>query len=436
MTFIFTPNGNKPSCTLEIVDDHILIRELEIRYPEASHYLRQLPDSQQEAALIGIFEMGFACVGFAQAHQDTAFVEQRMQSLLVEFQQAVRGIAESFEQELVSQIGAENGQVLAPLKTQINQTAAVLTMQVDSVRTLLTQDIDPSKETSVLGNALKTIRDLLNPNLSDSIQGAFDTTIQNVTAEKGTLAQTVRSVVSEAVKPLAEEVDKLTREIRDKAVTASVLEQTIAKGTNYEEAVVVELQDWSKLCGAEVHYVAKENQPGDILLNLTPNSIAAAEISIIIEARNRPSEPWGRQLISKRLTKAMAKHEANAAIFLSRSQEGLAQEIGVWALGESEYGIWVATTHELLAVAIQFLIVRQQLATQQAFNSKLDARAIEAQIQQIQSSLNYINQINTHVTHLQQQAEGIRTKAKVMRAEIRSALALTSEALSAAKSES
>ncbi|MBW4548171.1 MAG: hypothetical protein KME25_27575, partial [Symplocastrum torsivum CPER-KK1] len=175
--------------------------------------------------------------------------------------------------------------------------------------------------------------------------------------------------------------------------------------------------------------------PGDILLKLTANSIATIEISIIIEARNRPSERWGRQLISKRLTKAMAIHQANTAIFLSSSQEGLAQEIGIWALGECEYGIWVATTHELLAVAIQFLIVRQQLATQQAFNSKLDARAIEAQMQQIQSSLNYINQINTHVTQLQQQAEGIRTKAKAMRAEIKSALVLTSEALSAVKNE-
>jgi hypothetical protein len=31
------------------------------------------------------------------------------------------------------------------------------------------------------------------------------------------------------------------------AVTASVLEQMIAKGITYEEAVVVELQDWSKV---------------------------------------------------------------------------------------------------------------------------------------------------------------------------------------------
>ncbi len=85
MTFIFTPNGNEPPCTLKIIDDHILIRELEIRHPEAAYYLRQVPNSQQEAALVGIFEMGFACRQFAQVRQDTAFVEQRMQSLLVEF---------------------------------------------------------------------------------------------------------------------------------------------------------------------------------------------------------------------------------------------------------------------------------------------------------------------------------------------------------------
>jgi hypothetical protein len=300
---------------------------------------------------------------------------------------------------------------------------------VDGVRTLLAQDIDPSKETSVLGNALKTIRDLLNPKLSDSIQGAFDTAIKNVSTEKGTLAQTVRSVVSEAVKPLAEEVDKLAREIRDKAVTASVLEQTIAKGTNYEEAVVVELQGWSKLCGAEVHYVARENQPGDILLKLTPNSIAATEISIIIEARNRPSQPWGRKMISQRLTKAMAKYEANAGIFLSHSRQGFAREIGEWAQGTCEYGLWIATTDELLTVALQFLIVRQQLATQQALNTKLDYGVIEAQIQRIQSSLNYISQINSHLTYLQKNTEGIRTKAKAMKAEIHSALGSISESL-------
>jgi len=210
----------------------------------------------------------------------------------------------------------------------------------------------------------------------------------------------------------------------------SVLEQTIAKGATYEEAVVVELQDWAKLCGAEVHYVGKENKPGDILIKLTPHSIAATELSIIIEARNRPSDRWGRKAISQQLAKAMALHEAKAAIFLSRTRQGLAAEVGEWAEGVCSQGIWVATTHELLTVAIKFLIVRQQLAAQQAFNSKLDCNAIESQIIRIQSSLDYITKINTDLTALEENTQGIRNKAKAMKTEICSALTSISEALS------
>ena len=219
--------------------------------------------------------MGFACVQVAQARQDTTFVEQRMQSLLSEFQIAASTIAQSFEEELLSQIGVDNGQVLAPLKVQIAQTAAVLTAQVDGVRTLLSRDIDPHKETSVIGSVLKTLTNLLNPKVSDSIQGSFKAALEKVTADNGALAKAVKSVVSEAVKPLAVEVDKLRQEIRDKQVTQAALEQTTAKGSAYEEVVLVKLEDWSKICGAEVHYVAKDQEPGDILIKLTPNSVAA-----------------------------------------------------------------------------------------------------------------------------------------------------------------
>ncbi|WP_277877651.1 MULTISPECIES: hypothetical protein [unclassified Coleofasciculus] len=42
---------------------------------------------------------------------------------------------------------------------------------------------------------------------------------------------------------------------------------------------------------------------------------------------------------------------------MSRSRDGLAQEIDNWAVGECEYGQLVATSHEMLIVVIQFLII-------------------------------------------------------------------------------
>ncbi len=41
-------------------------------------------------------------------------------------------------------------------------------------------------------------------------------------------------------------------------------------------------------------------------------------------------------------------------------RDSLAQEIGNWAIGECEYGQWIATSHEMLTVAFQFLIIYQQ----------------------------------------------------------------------------
>ncbi|BAZ48697.1 hypothetical protein NIES4103_13060 [Nostoc sp. NIES-4103] len=56
--------------------------------------------------------------------------------------------------------------------------------------------------------------------------------------ENGTLAAAVKNVVSESVKPLAEQVEKLTREIRDQQVAQEVLLQTTAKGISYEELLL------------------------------------------------------------------------------------------------------------------------------------------------------------------------------------------------------
>ncbi len=186
----------------------------------------------------------------------------------MEFQRSVKVIAESFQQELVNQVGTDNGQLLAPLQTQINLTSAILNEKLNSVSTLLTLEIDPARETSVVGRFLNSLRQLLDPKRSDSIQGAFKAALINATKENGILAAAVKNVVSESVKPLTEQVEKLTREIRDQQVTQQVLEQTTAKGINYEELVVVELRNWAKLSGVEVEHIGRDGDTGDILAAL------------------------------------------------------------------------------------------------------------------------------------------------------------------------
>jgi hypothetical protein len=416
--------------SIELTENHVLIYRMAIPLKNAISYLQQFPQSEYEDICRDAFELGFLCLQTAQTRHGNELIKQQMESLLVEFQQAVKVIADSFGQELVNQVGTDNGQLLAPLQAQINLTSAILTEKLNSVGTLLTHEIDPARETSVVGRFLSSLRQLLDAKRSDSIQGAFKAALVNATKENGTLAVAVKNVVSESVKPLAEQVEKLTREIRDQQVTQQVLEQTTAKGITYEELVVVELQNWSKLSGAEVGHIGNDGDTGDIMVKFTSKSLAAIEVSIVIELRNRPSKPFGRQAITQHLQEAMVRRSANSAIFLSYSREGLAQEIGDWAEGVSESGYWVATTHPFLIIAIRFLVIQQRLNKLRTFQSELDVTAVEQQIQQIRTALGRIRTMKKSLTEVGKSVAVIKAEADAMSTDIQSALKSIEQALS------
>lgn len=59
------------------------------------------------------------------------------------------------------------------------------------------------------------------------------------------------------------------------------------------------------------------------------------------------------------LTK-LAERKADAGIYVSKTEDGLAKEVGDWAEGTCEKGPWVACTHPNLAAALRFLVVQMQ----------------------------------------------------------------------------
>lgn len=407
---------------IELLKHEIIIQNLVFDYRDGVEYLRQFPESEREAICLDALELGFICLQTTQARHGTEFVRQQMGGLLTEFQAAVTRIAQSYEQELVNQIAAENGQVLAPLKAQIDRTAAVLNAQVDGVRTLLSRDIDPRQETSAIGSALRALTNLLDSKRSDSVQGSFTIALAKVTTENGVLAKAVKSVVSEAVKPLALEVDKLRQELRDKQVASKTLEDTIAKGIAYEQIVVAELQAWAKFSGVCIEHVGQEKNAGDIIVQLTPQSFAATDFRIVIEAKNISSERWSRTTIARYLSKAMVRREANAAIFLSREPLGLAQEIGDWAEGSCAEGLWIATTHPFVIFAIRFLVLMHRLSELRQAKPELDASFLEEQLVQIRTAMGRISTIKRHLTELGKNTEAIRAQAEALKIEIGDAL--------------
>jgi tetrahydromethanopterin S-methyltransferase subunit B len=365
--------------------------------------------------------------------QDTEFVRRQIDMLLNHVEMTVKKIPDDTQRALVDKIGTNNGQILAPLREMIDAATKLTADKVKEVRTLLTQEIDPAKETTTLGKALKTLRDVLDPKRNDSVQSLLEQAVKTVTGKDGALARAVKEVVAEAVNPLATEVDKLTKEIRGQDAAAEALEQTTLKGTPYEEEVTGILQVWARAAGAEVHHVGVDNQPGDVVITVRGDGLIADPISIVVEVRDRGSRAMGRKAISADMASKLAERGANAGIYLSRTQDGLSlREIGEWAEGISDRGLWVACTQQHLITAVRFLIVQRRLAALRAAAPEVDSGSIEQQVKAIRTSLGRIRTIKTKLTELGACSDVIDEQADHLREEIKEALSSIEDSMRAA----
>lgn len=200
--------------SVTLLDRSIRITDLEIFRKDVADFLRTVGEVEVEPTLIQAIEVGVFCLERARMSQDTEFVRRQLDQLLNHVEATVRKIPDDTQKALLAKIGTNNGQVLAPIKEMIETASRVSTDRVKEVRTLLTQEIDPDKETTTLGKALRTLRNLLDPKRSDSVQNTLEQAVKTVTGKDGALARAVKEVVGEAIKPVATELDKLAKEVR------------------------------------------------------------------------------------------------------------------------------------------------------------------------------------------------------------------------------
>jgi hypothetical protein len=414
--------------SLEILDAGIRVHDLLIPKKDIADFFRPLNEEERELIFIQALEVGVFCLERARISQDTEFVRRQVESLISQVEKAVMSIPGATKEMLMGKIGTEEGQVLAPVQELIRSVSQTTTLRINEVRDLLSQEIDPSKESSTLGKALNNLKDLLDPGRIDSIQGSLGSAIKAVTAEDGTLAKAVKAVVAEAIKPLGDEIDRLSKEIRGQEAAMEALQETIEKGVSYEHEILEKLQDWSKFVGAEVHYVGTDNRPGDILVKFPAMSLHTTDSQLVIEVRDR-KYPKGRKAISDDLGQAMAERGASGAIYLSRYAEGLAKEIGEWGEGSCELGPWVATTEQHLFSSLRFLLNLKRLEEIKSSKPEIDASAVEDQIRRIRTSLNRVKTINQKIFSLQGISDNIKQEVEALRDEIRSALVAIEDAM-------
>lgn len=417
---------------IDVKDQVVEIHNLQIHRKDVADYFREVPSEDRELAFIQAIEVGVYCLERSKASQDTEFIKRQIESLMGNVEKAISTIPGETQKELVSKLGTEEGQVLAPVKSLVTEVKTATTDRLKEVQTLLAQEIDPSKEGSTINKALGQLKNLLDPNRTDSIQGSFNAALSKATAHDGAFAELIKKNVTDTMKPLADELDRLGKQIQGVESAEEAMSLTTAKGATYEEEVVVELQSWAKVAGAEVHHVGMDNQPGDILVKLPHSSFSGKNFSIVVEAKDRPSDKFGRRRILDSVKSAITERDAHAAIYLCKNSDGLAQEIGEWAEGSCESGPYIATTHQHLTTAIRFLHVQDKVASMADSYAGLDSDAIYTQIEQVKTALRRINNISTEAGKVRSSANSIEEEAHTLREEIRNSLSSIEDAVKAA----
>ena len=417
---------------IRLLDSGVFIENLEVPVKEVSEFFRTVPDSERVFVMIKAIEIGTFCLERGRTAQDTEFVKRQISGLLSSVENAVTSIPGKTETALISRLGTDDGQALAPVRQILSQVSEITTARINEVKTLLTQDLDPTKTTSTIGSALQKLRDLLDPQRNDSVQGTIQTAVKNVSGRDGDLAATVKATVEDALQGMRGDLSKLSSAVLGQEMVEEALQSTTKKGQPYEEEVSSVLQAWAKNIGALVQHVGGDNQPGDFVIDLGAGSLTQLPLRIVIEARDR-QDKWGSRRISQDLAVKFVERKADAAIYVSKTPEGLAKEVGDWAEGACDRGPWVACVHENLVTALRFLVVQMQIKKLREAAPEIDSSEVQVQAAAIKTSLGRVRTIKGKITSLNGTAADIQKEVDDMKAEISAALGADRRRLKATK---
>lgn len=413
---------------IEVLEGDLAIRNFYVHRREVADHFRGIENEARAAVLADAIEVGVFCLERARVVQDFEFVRRQIDSLLAQVERATESIPEVLEEELLLRLGTQDGQALAPVRILVEEVKRGLGERLQEVRGLLADEIDPANDSSKLGMAIRTITAMLDPNYRNSVQSVLQESVSKLVGEDGSLAKTVKTTVHEAVRPLADEVNRLAGQIQASDAANEVIERTIAKGTAFEDKMLRDIQHWCRHTGVEISHVGGDNQPGDILLASRDGSLTGVDLSIVIEVRNR-SDAAGRRRISEDIGRAMVQRKAQAGIYLSKSGAGFGAEIGDWAEGVCEAGPFIATTSQHVINAIRYLIVSRRLSMERTALPNVDVEAVEGQIQRIRTAIDRTIETSRNISTAKKALEGIRAESDAMREDVRDALARIEETL-------
>jgi hypothetical protein len=365
---------------IDVGDTFVNIDNYQIDDREIANRLRDLGAQERQETVTRALQLGFKMLDFAQS-------SQLLEAMRREHQDGVNQIMQSMLKE--QQAGSQ-------------QTQAMLTQMITTV-------------TSLDGVLAKTTNHLMEKSVAPELV-------------------TVRSELTKVLNAMA----FVQQQIAKQQGIQEIIEQTPKKGGPFEDEVLARCLVWARAQGGTVEHVGPDNQAGDVRITFAADGPAGVDLVIVVEARDREIGA-GHKRIATDLAKAMSIRRAQAGIYVCKTPEGLAKEIGGFAEGTCPGGPYVATTVDGLDLAAKALMIRHRLAILRASQPATDIAAIDAAAQRLRIVIKKFAQHTANgtkardaINSMQEIVEAVRAECQEIAEEIEASLRATPAAPEAA----
>lgn len=339
-------------------------------------YLTKVQHGDVKSEILHLVKIGLMCVTRANTNNEVDYWEKKSQQLQTNL---VKGIEESIKKL----VGAKDGQLLAPIADQVHTTS------------------------KFIDTALVNSENRIKSTVSDLSNSVSD----------GKLAECFSKVVIKELTPLISEIKTLNYHVVGQKGEENIKSITTLKGREYEQYVLEKVIDWAKHNRFTVENVGVDNKPGDIVLeSLTEKIKTAIEVKDI-------STPKGRSVLTREMGTVIQQRKATIAVFLSKTINGLAKEIGSYGEGISDGIKWVATTGDSLEVALNHCLVEERLRLANEKNPNItNAKKVKESLGLAKTLLSYMSQHYRSITEIHNSATALEASLKKTTSEVLRAL--------------
>jgi hypothetical protein len=352
-------------------------------------YLVKISPGDIKSEILGLIKIGLMCVTRANTNNEIDFWEKKSQELQMNLlRKTEEVINKDFLQAIKKQLGVKDGQLLAPIANQVETTSRF----IDKALT--------SNETRI-----KAVVSEFNSSLTD-----------------GTLVESFSKILIKELSPLIAELRSINYHVIEQKGEENIKGSTTLKGKEYEQHILEQVQTWARYNKFKVENVGMDNRPGDIVVESL-----SEKIKIAIEVKDI-STPKGHSVLTREMGQVIQERKATTAIFLCKTINGLAKEIGSYGEGVSDNIKWVATTGESLEVALNHCLVQERLRLANEKNLSItNAKKIKENIELAKTLMRDMSQHYRSITEIQKAATTLESSLRNTNAEVLRALSAAND---------